>query len=302
MFRVKYMFTRHPSSTLLWSTLLSWLCGTFTLHVFEFTFTPSFATWLVTSFDFLVGLGYGPLMPDTAVGRLCACYLTVVGVLSAAMITAMFAGSFELDPSELWLISQIERAHHSVCVKDIAARLLQHTFRVGLLVRREQALKQQDPKRKKSIFSRASFSAPPPLAVKKEDSFIRSGSAKLVEIRKRGDHGYRLLRISRLMRRLKRSKMNLAGAITMDSVSNIRVLHGEMNEVAKRLDVMQRRQDTVEAKLDSIIDFLMPHGRGEGRAVRKRAEENLNRAHGNDDVVPVEDTSDVAVENLVATA
>lgn len=76
MFRVKYTLTRRPMATLFYTTTLSWLCGTFILHVFEFQFTPSLLTWLVTSFDFLVGLGYGPLMPDTAVGRLAACYLT----------------------------------------------------------------------------------------------------------------------------------------------------------------------------------------------------------------------------------
>ena len=96
MFRLKWLFTRRPTSTLVWSTTLSWLMGTFVLHVFEYQFTPSFLTWLVTSFDVLVGLDYGPLMPDTMVGRLAACYLTVVGVLSSAMITAMFAGSFEV--------------------------------------------------------------------------------------------------------------------------------------------------------------------------------------------------------------
>ena len=138
MFRLKYLFTRRPMQTLLYTTLLWWFAGAFMLHVFEYQFTPSFATWLVTSFDYLVGLGYGPLMPgdahghgqnlartrpgharpplprcasprpsyratrrahraDTLIGRLVSCSLCMVGVLAAAMLTAMFADSFELD-------------------------------------------------------------------------------------------------------------------------------------------------------------------------------------------------------------
>ena len=124
MFRLKYLFTRRPMQTLLWSTTLSWFSLAFTLHVFEHQFTPSFGTWFITSFDYLVGLGYGPLMPDTLVGRLAACSLTMVGVLAAAMITAMFADSFELDQSELWLITQIEKQHQDKQLKDAASQLV----------------------------------------------------------------------------------------------------------------------------------------------------------------------------------
>ena len=43
---------------------------------------------------------FGPLMPDTAVGRVMATTLTIVGIFAVAILTGMFAGSFELNPSE----------------------------------------------------------------------------------------------------------------------------------------------------------------------------------------------------------
>ena len=41
----------------------------------------------------------------------------------------------QLDPSELWLITQIERQYHERQVKEAAARVLQFTFRHGTVAR-----------------------------------------------------------------------------------------------------------------------------------------------------------------------
>ena len=40
-------------------------------------------------------------MPDTAIGRCVACWQTIVGIFCVAMLTAMFASSWELDPNEV---------------------------------------------------------------------------------------------------------------------------------------------------------------------------------------------------------
>ncbi|KAL1503542.1 hypothetical protein AB1Y20_012021 [Prymnesium parvum] len=234
MFRLKYLFTRRPMPFLLWSTMLSWLSFAFILHVFEFRFTPSFGTWTVTSFDYLVGLGYGPMIPDTLVGRLCAGSLTVVGVIAAAMLTAMFADSSELDQSELWLITTIERFHHDRQVKDLACKLLQNAFRAKKVI---DGLKQTNGTL--GTMHRAVHDSK---VVKVARGFIFNSKFR------------------RGMRELKRARMNAHGARTIDNVVNIRVLRSDVTRLNLKLNEkfarVDDRQAAMEKKLDALFALL----------------------------------------------
>eukprot|EP00966_Prymnesium_polylepis_P111233 2572986-Prymnesium_polylepis.1 len=190
-------------------------------------------------------------MPDTLVGRLAACSLTMVGVLAAAMITAMFADSFELDQSELWLITQIEKQHQDKELKDAASQLVSMRSRFDPLVLHAQ---------------HSWLSLRPRPSIQMQNAFrarrIRNLQAiKNSKVLSKGNDFVQGMKLDRAVRQMKKRRLNIHGARTMDSVINIRVLHGEVAKLNytmhKKMAAVEHRQFAMEAKLDAKLDAVL---------------------------------------------
>jgi hypothetical protein len=169
----------------------------------------------------------------------------------------------QLDPIELWLITQIERLHYQYEVKDAAVRVLQDAFRIALAKRRLEGPKPRaGPPRGSISVSMTNITNTNMDAVRAETN--RQARVMVWRYRTTAYRAKRATGISQMwhlqytLRRLKKEKMRLAGAMTMDSVSNIRVLHGEVNQLQESLDEVKRRQATVESKLDMLVHALVP--------------------------------------------
>ena len=100
--------------------LSSWAAGAVCLHALEFERERSFITWLFTAYDLMAGVGYS-VTPVTVPGRAISVYLSSVGIVCIAVLTATLCSSSELDASEAWLISSIQRraAQHTATVHGV---------------------------------------------------------------------------------------------------------------------------------------------------------------------------------------
>jgi len=207
------------------------------LHVFEFHFRRSLATWLMAGLDIVIGLGWGPLVPTTVVGRLTAICMAAVGVFATALLTATLSGAFELEASELWIISKVEQRRAERLRRNAASRYMQsvvrtwlHNGKVGLNKPTEQW----------------ALSTP---AAEAEQRHIRS----------RAKHA-------------RSTRLNTENR-THDSVSNIKVLHSTVDKfrlhAEERWERMEQRHhdstrlltsrcDELHEKLDALLTRLPP--------------------------------------------
>lgn len=69
------------------------------------------------------------------------------------------------------------------------------------------------------------------------------------------------MKLDRAVRQMKKRRLNIHGARTMDSVINIRVLHGEVAKLNytmhKKMAMVEHRQFVMEAKLDAKLDAVL---------------------------------------------
>lgn len=129
VFRIKYLLSQRPFQTLLLTILSTWLVGSICLHVLEFPFEPNFAPWLFSSFDLLTGIGWSSVAARTIGGRVVGLTISVVGILSIAVLTATLCTSSELDGTEVWLIRRLSDLHKSRAEKAAATKLISASFR-----------------------------------------------------------------------------------------------------------------------------------------------------------------------------
>jgi uncharacterized membrane protein (DUF485 family) len=129
LFRIKYLFTQKPFTMVTATISSSWAAGAFIVYAVEHAFTPSFTLWFFTAGDLLSGMGWGSALPYTFIGRVVSIILETAGLLSVAVLTATFCSSSELDATEVWLISTIERQHSSTATIRHSTRFIQRAFR-----------------------------------------------------------------------------------------------------------------------------------------------------------------------------
>jgi hypothetical protein len=160
-FAAKFLFTKHPLTVVLATVTTSWVCGAIgvhcampspcsgpcilaslplhpptpiaipppaALHSLEYAQEPRLLAWAFTTFDVISGSGSAS--PFSVLGRCCTLGLSVVGILAIAVVTATLCSDTELDPSEAWLISCIERRAARYATSSRAVRLVQRQYRL----------------------------------------------------------------------------------------------------------------------------------------------------------------------------
>lgn len=109
MFRIKYLFTQKPLPIVAFAFFSSWVAGTFIMHSLEYLFEPSLWMWFFATFDLMVGTGWSSAISRTVVSRGVSILVSLLGVLSIAILTATLCSSSELDATEVWLIRAMQR-------------------------------------------------------------------------------------------------------------------------------------------------------------------------------------------------
>jgi len=89
---------------------------------------------LFVSWELMSGLGWGDVSIRSLAGRLVCVYLSAVGIVCVAMLTATFYSLSELGATEGTLIKAIERRSLGRAERDAAVRLIQ-TWARRLLAR-----------------------------------------------------------------------------------------------------------------------------------------------------------------------
>jgi len=138
MFRVKYLYTQYPFPLVALVFLSSWLSGTFGMHILEYAFEPSLATWLFASFDIMTGTGWSVALARTLLGRLLSVLCALLGILCIAVLTATLCGASELDATEVWLIRSIQQRQANLAKSRYAIDMIEKAFLIKRAIRRRE--------------------------------------------------------------------------------------------------------------------------------------------------------------------
>jgi len=108
------------------------------MHILEYAFEPSLATWLFASFDIMTGTGWSVALARTLLGRLLSVLCALLGILCIAVLTATLCGASELDATEVWLIRSIQQRQANLAKSRYAIDMIEKAFLIKRAIRRRE--------------------------------------------------------------------------------------------------------------------------------------------------------------------
>jgi hypothetical protein len=149
-FQVKYFMHKAPVSLIAGALIVCTLSCAYLLHVLEYfacyprdedvepLLSPyglkqasqsHFALYIYTAWDVVSGLGWGGVQVHSVGGHVVSIFLSIVGLVAVAYLTATFCSFSELDAAETMMLRSLDKRALIKVQRVLAARLIQHSIR-----------------------------------------------------------------------------------------------------------------------------------------------------------------------------